>query len=84
MISPRVSLLALLIGLAGCYKRGKRQCNWAFLILLRTLCNSGSVWWPDALWGAQHPHHDRVAHAIETVISRYDLGMLLPNSRGIS
>jgi uncharacterized membrane protein len=35
MVSPRVSLPALLIGLAGCYKRGKRQCNWAFLILLR-------------------------------------------------
>jgi hypothetical protein len=37
MVPPRISLPALLIGLAGCYKRGKRQCNWAFLILLRAL-----------------------------------------------
>jgi hypothetical protein len=37
MVSPRISLLAPLIGLTACYKRGKRQCNCAFLIMLRAL-----------------------------------------------
>ena len=40
MVSPGVSLLGivagLLIGLNGCYPRGKRQCNWAFLIAWHT------------------------------------------------
>src|SRR5882672_3525097 len=68
MFSPGVSLLVIV---GGAVDRPGRMLPGGQAVMQLAILDPvtlQSAWWPDALWRARQPHHDRVSHVIETVI----------------